>query len=80
MLVLGELGRLCPIPHTGLGRTGHHGGDGDGSRYMGGARIKKKENGSLQPSAGRERECSGTQLRLESGLREALSSPDKHAQ
>lgn len=32
-----------------LGRTGHHGGDGDGNRYMGGARIQKKENGSLQP-------------------------------
>lgn len=41
-----------------LERTGHHGGDGDGSRYMGGARIQKKENGSWQP----QQEEKGAQL------------------
>lgn len=50
-----ELGRLCPAPPTGLGRTGHHGEDSDGRRYIGGARIEEKENESLVLSARRER-------------------------
>lgn len=78
MLGLGERGRLCVTPQTALGRTGHHGGDGDGSRYMG--RARKKEKKRMNPwCLQQEQRHSGTQTRLESGLLEAPGFPDEHA-